>query len=87
MPSLTKRGWRDAGTQRLDRAVGEIGLPPGTQCRRCLSSLIWMKGRLKPARGKGRKLPPRTGNCLRWGNIFVSWDRWSFPLFRCKAGR
>ena len=27
---MTKRGWRDAGTQRLNERLGEIGLPPGT---------------------------------------------------------
>lgn len=27
---MTKRGWRDAGTQRLEERLAEIGLPPGT---------------------------------------------------------
>ena len=27
---MTKRGWRDAGTQRRDERLAEIGLPPGT---------------------------------------------------------
>lgn len=27
---MTKRGWRDAGTQRLNERLIEIGLPPGT---------------------------------------------------------
>jgi len=27
---MTKRGWRDAGTQRLNERLTEIGLPPGT---------------------------------------------------------
>ncbi len=27
---ITKRGWRDAGTQRLNERLAEIGLPPGT---------------------------------------------------------
>jgi hypothetical protein len=27
---MTKRGWRDAGTQRLNERLEEIGLPPGT---------------------------------------------------------
>ena len=27
---MTKRGWRDAGTQRLTERLAEIGLPPGT---------------------------------------------------------
>jgi gluconokinase len=26
---MTKRGWRDAGTQRLSERLAEIGLPPG----------------------------------------------------------
>ena len=26
---MTKRGWRDAGTQRLKERLAEIGLPPG----------------------------------------------------------
>ena len=27
---MTKRGWRDAGTQRVNERLAEIGLPPGT---------------------------------------------------------
>ncbi len=27
---MIKRGWRDAGTQRLHERLAEIGLPPGT---------------------------------------------------------
>ena len=27
---MTKRGWRDDGTQRLNERLAEIGLPPGT---------------------------------------------------------
>lgn len=27
---MTKRGWRDAGTQRLNERLEEIGLPAGT---------------------------------------------------------
>lgn len=27
---MTKRGWRDAGTTRLNERLAEIGLPPGT---------------------------------------------------------
>jgi hypothetical protein len=27
---MTKRGWRDAGTQRVTERLAEIGLPPGT---------------------------------------------------------
>jgi len=27
---MTKRGWRDPGTQRLNERLAEIGLPPGT---------------------------------------------------------
>jgi hypothetical protein len=27
---MTKRGWRDAGAQRLTERLAEIGLPPGT---------------------------------------------------------
>lgn len=27
---MTKRGWRDGGTQRLHERLAEIGLPPGT---------------------------------------------------------
>ena len=26
---MTKRGWRDTGTQRLNERLAEIGLPPG----------------------------------------------------------
>ena len=27
---MTKRGWRDSGTERLNERLAEIGLPPGT---------------------------------------------------------
>lgn len=27
---MTKRGWRDTGTERLNERLAEIGLPPGT---------------------------------------------------------
>ena len=27
---MSKRGWRDAGTQRLNERLAELGLPPGT---------------------------------------------------------
>ena len=27
---MTKRGWRDEGTQRLNERLAELGLPPGT---------------------------------------------------------
>jgi gluconokinase len=27
---MTKRGWRDGGTERLNERLAEIGLPPGT---------------------------------------------------------
>jgi hypothetical protein len=27
---MSKRGWRDAGTQRLNERLAEIGLPAGT---------------------------------------------------------
>ncbi|MBC8127801.1 MAG: DUF5069 domain-containing protein [Gloeobacteraceae cyanobacterium ES-bin-144] len=27
---MTKRGWRDAGTERLHERLAEIGMPPGT---------------------------------------------------------
>jgi gluconokinase len=27
---MIKRGWRDAGTQRLNERLAELGLPPGT---------------------------------------------------------
>jgi hypothetical protein len=27
---MTKRGWRDGGTQRLNERLAELGLPPGT---------------------------------------------------------
>jgi len=27
---MTKRGWRDSGTQRVNERLAEIGLPPGT---------------------------------------------------------
>lgn len=44
---LTKRGWRDAGTQRLNERLAEIGLPEGTVQTMC-DFIDLDEGRLKP---------------------------------------
>lgn len=48
---MAKRGWRDAGTQRLNERLAEIGLPPGTAQTMCLNSSTSMKAafRLTPS--------------------------------------
>lgn len=44
---MTKRGWRDAGTQRLNERLAEIGLPPGT-VQTMFEFIDVDEGRLKP---------------------------------------
>lgn len=44
---MTKRGWRDAGTQRLHERLAEIGLPPGT-VQTMFEFIDLDEGRLKP---------------------------------------
>lgn len=44
---MTKRGWRDAGTQRLQERLAEIGLPPGT-VETMFEFIDLDEGRLKP---------------------------------------
>src|SRR6266545_6687838 len=44
---MTKRGWRDAGTQRLNERLAEIGLPPGT-VQTMFEFIDLDEGRLKP---------------------------------------
>ncbi|MEO8352308.1 MAG: DUF5069 domain-containing protein [Chthoniobacteraceae bacterium] len=44
---MTKRGWRDAGTQRLNERLAEIGLPPGT-VQTMFEFIELDEGRLKP---------------------------------------
>ena len=46
---MTKRGWRDAGTQRLNERLAEIGLPPGTVLT-MFEFIDLDEGRLQPAR-------------------------------------
>lgn len=48
---MTKRGWRDAGTQRLHERLAEIGLPPGTV--ETMFEFIDLD--------EGRRQPPATG--------------------------
>lgn len=50
---MTKRGWRDAGTQRLNERLAEIGLPPGT-VQTMFEFIDLDEGRLKP--GESRSL-------------------------------
>jgi len=44
---MTKRGWRDAGTQRLNERLAEIGLPPGA-VQTMFEFIEVDEGRLKP---------------------------------------
>ena len=44
---MTKRGWRDAGTQRLNERLAELGLPPGT-VQTMFEFIDIDEGRLKP---------------------------------------
>ncbi len=44
---MSKRGWRDAGTQRLNERLAEIGLPPGT-VQTMFEFIDVDEGRLKP---------------------------------------
>lgn len=44
---MTKRGWRDAGTSRLNERLAEIGLPPGT-VQTMFEFIDLDEGRLKP---------------------------------------
>jgi gluconokinase len=48
---MTKRGWRDAGTQRLNERLAEIGLPPGT-VQTMFEFIDVDEGRLKPDAAK-----------------------------------
>jgi hypothetical protein len=44
---MTKRGWRDAGTHRLNERLAEIGLPPGT-VQTMFEFIDLDEGRLQP---------------------------------------
>ena len=44
---MTKRGWRDAGTQRLNERLAEIGLPPDT-VKTMFEFIDLDEGRLQP---------------------------------------
>jgi hypothetical protein len=44
---MTKRGWRDAGSQRLNERLAEIGLPPST-VKTMFEFIDLDEGRLKP---------------------------------------
>ena len=44
---MTKRGWRDAGTQRLHERLAELGLPPGT-VETMFEFIDVDEGRIKP---------------------------------------
>lgn len=46
---MTKRGWRDAGTQRLHERLAEIGLPPGT-VQTMFEFIDLDEGRLQPGK-------------------------------------
>lgn len=48
---MLKRGWRDAGTQRLNERLAEIGLPPGTVLT-MFEFIDIDEGRLKPDAAK-----------------------------------
>lgn len=46
---MSKRGWRDGGTQRLNERLAEIGLPPGT-VQTMFEFIDLDEGRLSPPR-------------------------------------
>jgi hypothetical protein len=46
---MTKRGWRDAGTQRLNERLAELGLPPGT-VQTMFEFIDLDEGRLQPGK-------------------------------------
>ena len=46
---MTKRGWRDAGTERLHERLAEIGLPPNT-VQTMFDFIDLDEGRLNPGR-------------------------------------
>jgi len=48
---MTKRGWRDAGSQRLNERLAEIGLPAGT-VQTMFEFIDLDEGRLKPGAAK-----------------------------------
>lgn len=48
---MTKRGWRDAGTQRLQERLAEIGLPAGT-VQTMFEFIDLDEGRLKPGESR-----------------------------------
>ena len=48
---MTKRGWRDAGTQRVNERLAEIGLPPGT-VQTMFEFIDLDEGRLQPGPGR-----------------------------------
>lgn len=48
---MTKRGWRDAGTQRLNERLAELGLPPGT-VQTMFEFIDLDEGRLRPEKLK-----------------------------------
>jgi len=54
---MTKRGWRDVGTQRLNERLAEIGLPLA-RCRRdAWNTSIWMKGGVSLTGGEAERQP------------------------------
>lgn len=46
---MTKRGWRDSGTQRLNERLAELGLPPGT-VQTMFEFIDLDEGRLQPGK-------------------------------------
>lgn len=55
---MTKRGWRDAATQRLNERLAEIGLPPGA-VQTSFEYIDLDEGRLKPAPVPAGTTPPK----------------------------
>ena len=51
---MTKRGWRDAGTQRLNERLAEIGLPPGA-VQTMFEFIDLEEGAQRPAGGKAKE--------------------------------
>ena len=46
---VTKRGWRDAGTQRLSERLAEIGLPPGESKEKSSSKRSFIRAKAASA--------------------------------------
>jgi hypothetical protein len=48
---MTKRGWRDVGTPRLNQRLTEMSLPPGT-VQTMLEFMMWLKAGVSLTHGE-----------------------------------